>query len=148
MIKGRDQGVPPSRKGRSRAPSVTNYEVGYAKPPKQHRFKPGQSGNPAGRPRGSRNKLGEEFLDDLIDEWRVRGKQALQLCATREPTQFCKIVANILPKEVLSMALNVNTTLDPSEIENAKGFLAAYRYARDRIGAVPLIEIGEGAADD
>jgi hypothetical protein len=114
------------------------------------RFKPGQSGNPAGRPRGSRNKLGEEFLDDLIDEWRVRGKQALQLCATREPTQFCKIVANILPKEVLSMALNVNTTVDPSEIENAKGFLAAYRYARDRIGAVPLIEIetGEGAADD
>ena len=28
-------------------------EVGYGKPPKQHRFKPGQSGNPRGRPKGA-----------------------------------------------------------------------------------------------
>lgn len=31
------------------------YPVGYCKPPPQHRFKPGQSGNPGGRPRKSRN---------------------------------------------------------------------------------------------
>ena len=30
------------------------YEVGYGKPPRQHQFKPGQSGNPTGRERGSR----------------------------------------------------------------------------------------------
>ncbi len=30
-------------------------EVGYGKPPKAARFKKGQSGNPKGRPRGSRN---------------------------------------------------------------------------------------------
>ena len=28
-----------------------HYEVGYGKPPKQHRFKKGQSGNPSGRSR-------------------------------------------------------------------------------------------------
>ena len=28
-----------------------DYEVGYGKPPKHSRFKPGQSGNPKGRPR-------------------------------------------------------------------------------------------------
>ena len=32
------------------------HEVGYGKPPKAHRFKPGRSGNPRGRPKGSRNK--------------------------------------------------------------------------------------------
>lgn len=32
------------------------FEVGYGKPPKEHQFKSGQSGNPGGRPRGSRNK--------------------------------------------------------------------------------------------
>jgi hypothetical protein len=33
-----------------------NFRVGYGKPPKEHRFKRGHSGNPNGRPRGSRNK--------------------------------------------------------------------------------------------
>jgi uncharacterized protein DUF5681 len=31
------------------------YEVGYGKPPQHTRFKPGQSGNPKGRPKGSQN---------------------------------------------------------------------------------------------
>lgn len=36
------------------------YEVGYGRPPTATRFRPGQSGNPKGRPKGSRNaKTGE-----------------------------------------------------------------------------------------
>ena len=35
-------------------PPPPKYEVGYGKPPAGTRFKPGQSGNPAGRPKGSR----------------------------------------------------------------------------------------------
>jgi hypothetical protein len=31
------------------------YEVGFGKPPKQTRFRPGISGNPKGRPKGKRN---------------------------------------------------------------------------------------------
>lgn len=30
-------------------------KVGYGKPPDEHKFKPGQCGNPKGRPKGSRN---------------------------------------------------------------------------------------------
>jgi hypothetical protein len=33
----------------------SNYQVGYGKPPRHTRFKRGQSGNPRGRPRGSKN---------------------------------------------------------------------------------------------
>ena len=42
-----------------------DYEVGYRKPPKDKRFKKGQSGNPAGRSKG-KDKLtepGEVFAD-------------------------------------------------------------------------------------
>ncbi|WP_292533124.1 DUF5681 domain-containing protein [Methylocystis sp.] len=49
--------------------SAASYDVGCAKPPASTKFKPGQSGNPRGRPKGSRNKpprLNEERLKDII----------------------------------------------------------------------------------
>ena len=69
----RDRTPPADR--RSRRPAVKappssdsnrdtgrDYEVGYGKPPKNTRFKPGQSGNPRGRPKGSKN-----FATDLAE---------------------------------------------------------------------------------
>ncbi len=52
------------------------YEVGFSKPPSKTRFKPGQSGNPTGRPRGSKNKrrgLAEERLKGIILDEAYRG---------------------------------------------------------------------------
>ena len=40
---------------RRKSPREGNYEVGYGRPPKRGRFKPGQSGNPKGRPKGRKN---------------------------------------------------------------------------------------------
>jgi hypothetical protein len=36
-----------------RRPITENYPVGYGKPPRHTRFRPGVSGNPKGRPRGA-----------------------------------------------------------------------------------------------
>ena len=36
-------------------PAGANERVGYRRPPVGTRFRPGQSGNPRGRPRGARN---------------------------------------------------------------------------------------------
>ena len=43
-----------------------HYEVGKGKPPKKHQFKPGQSGNPKGRPKGSKNV--HHILSKILDE--------------------------------------------------------------------------------
>ena len=48
-IKGPTKPTTPSE------PPEGNYEVGFKKPPKETRFTKGQSGNPNGRPKGSKN---------------------------------------------------------------------------------------------
>ncbi|HEX3944950.1 MAG TPA: DUF5681 domain-containing protein [Rhizomicrobium sp.] len=46
-------------------------DVGYSRPPKANRFKPGKSGNPKGRPTGSRN-LATELKSELSKPVTVR----------------------------------------------------------------------------
>lgn len=43
------------------------YKVGYGKPPKDTRFTKGQSGNPNGRPKGSKNKTWSKTKQPLND---------------------------------------------------------------------------------
>lgn len=52
--------------GKSKGTKPPGYEVGYRKPPKDGQFKPGKSGNPKGRPTGSRS-IGA-LLQDILQQ--------------------------------------------------------------------------------
>jgi hypothetical protein len=57
------------------SPGKGEYEVGYAKPPVETRFKKGKSGNPRGRKKGAKNKLPalhEERLKSIVIEEAYR----------------------------------------------------------------------------
>ena len=45
--------------------------VGYKRPPREHQFRPGQSGNPSGRPKGARN-FRSELREELSEVVTVR----------------------------------------------------------------------------
>ncbi|MCD4784765.1 MAG: DUF5681 domain-containing protein [Candidatus Eremiobacteraeota bacterium] len=46
--------------------SSESYEIGYGKPPKDHQFKPGESGNNKGRPKGSKNTY--TLLNEILNQ--------------------------------------------------------------------------------
>ena len=59
----------------------------------------GQSGNPAGRPRGSRNALSEEVICALLRDFRQHGQKAVARVRQTQPAAYLKILALLVPRE-------------------------------------------------
>ncbi len=61
-------------------------------------WKPGESGNPSGRPLGARNRFGELFLEDVYEDWKLWGKKVLTEVRETKPQDYLKVVSTLLPK--------------------------------------------------
>lgn len=65
-----------------------------------NKWQPGQTGNPAGRPKGSRNKLGEVFIQAMHDDFAEHGASVIEKVRIEKPDQYLKVVASILPQQL------------------------------------------------
>lgn len=70
-------------------------------------FVKGRSGNPAGRAVGSRNKLGEAFVDALYQDFQSGGLEAIVACREQKPDVYLTVISRVLPK-----TLDVNVKAD------------------------------------
>jgi hypothetical protein len=62
-------------------------------------WQPGQSGNPAGRVRGSRNKLTEEVICALLRDFQQHGQKAVARVRQTQPASYLKVLALLVPRE-------------------------------------------------
>jgi hypothetical protein len=82
-------------------------KVGYRKPPAKTRFKPGQSGNSNGRPKGSVN-LKTDLRSELSEKIRIReGERSLKV--SKQRAMLKTLVAKALKGD--ARAANVVLTL-------------------------------------
>jgi Family of unknown function (DUF5681) len=83
---------------------------------KPWRWKTGESGNPGGRPKGSRNAFSLAFIGDLTASWAQHGPDILRKVAINDPSRFLGVCASVLPKDVaLSIEQNNPGNLDPED---------------------------------
>ena len=100
---GAMSGLPPKKRGRPLG--VKNKpKNGETTPSKQKdhlkpAWSPGQSGNPNGRPKGSRHKLSGDYILGVQEVFDEVGIVAIRTIASESPLEFLKLVSAIVPKQ-------------------------------------------------
>jgi hypothetical protein len=113
------------------AESKTDYEVGYRKPPADSQFTPGRSGNPRGRPKGTRSlqALVRQELDSkivvtehgkrcLLSKRQILAKQLVNKALAGDPKAVAVVqkLADVTDQDVADPA---GTTAPLSEADEA-----------------------------
>jgi hypothetical protein len=63
-------------------------------------WKPGQSGNPAGKPLGSRHKLSEKFILALHDDFVQHGATVIERVRAEQPAAYLQVIGRLVPREL------------------------------------------------
>jgi hypothetical protein len=102
-----------------------------------HLWKPGTSGNPAGRPKGSRNRLSEDFVAALYDDFRDHGSAAIAACRAEKPDVYVRVIAGLLPKD---MTIKVQQLDDLTDDQLMRKLAVLTEMARPLLAKLPVID--------
>ena len=127
-----------------------NEKVGYGRPPVGTRFKPGQSGNPRGRPKGSKgiDHVLRQALDRRVPDPRRGGRhkvsmlelivEGLVLAAARRDPRMIRLLVGLVDRYAPSDAPKA----DPLQIE-ARDRDILDEYVASFTAALDKAETGE-----
>jgi len=77
---------------------------------------PGESGNPRGRPLGSRNRLSEKFILALHDDFEEHGSTVIQQVRQERPEIYLKVIASLVPRELHFKSANAFEGMSDDEL--------------------------------
>jgi hypothetical protein len=101
-----------------------------------HLWKPGTSGNPAGRPRGSRNKLSDDFVAALYDDFHNHGSAAIAACRAQKPDVYVRVIASLLPRDV---SIKVQQLDDLTDDQLMRKLAMLTEMARPLLAKLPTV---------
>jgi hypothetical protein len=91
-----------------------------------NRWKPGESGNPAGRAVGSRNRFSEAFVGDIAASWAKHDAAVLERLVVDDPAKYADICSRLIPRDVaLTVEQRLPGGLDRADLEILQAIKAA-----------------------
>ena len=76
----------------------------------------GESGNPAGRLRGSRNRLSEAVICALLRDFEKHGEKAIARVREENPAMYLKVFAMVLPRQHKVEHTNPTSSLSDEQL--------------------------------
>jgi Family of unknown function (DUF5681) len=111
---------------------MSNSEFAGKKQRPAHLWQKGQSGNPAGKPKGTRHKITEEFLTTFAADIAIHGASVVERVRNERPEIYMKIWAELLPRQTqLDATLGINIVTETTNV------LEAFRTLTELVGADP-----------
>jgi hypothetical protein len=109
-----------------------DYEVGYGKPPRHTRFKKGQSGNPRGRPSGSKNL--KTLLNEALNERVVVTEEGGRRHITKREAIVTQLVNRSATADLRALKILLDTLRDmEGQTEPASSETAEFSEADEKV---------------
>lgn len=120
---------------------TNDYEIGYGKPPKDNQFKPGESGNKKGRPKGRKNL--HTLLDEILNQKIIMKENGKTIRVSKKTAMLLQLVNKGVKgdtKAILSLApyisiadikaeerVQVLKALSKNDTQIVKNFVSDYK---------------------